>query len=63
MAGFMEGSGVRSEGGIRSGLEDLDLSTDFKPVETGDVSTAALTECPAKEEASLEAAVRSLAWQ
>lgn len=40
VAGFMEGSGVRSEGGMRSGLEDLDLSTDFKPVEAGDVSTA-----------------------
>lgn len=63
MAGFMEGSGVRSEGGIRSGLEDLDLSTDFKPVETGDVSTAGLAERPANEDASLEAAVRSLAGE
>lgn len=63
MAGLMEGSGVRSEGGIRSGLEDLDLSADFKPVETGEVSTAGLAECPAREEASLEAVVRSLAGQ
>lgn len=47
---------MRSEGGIRSGLEDLDLSTDLKPVEArdGDASTAGLAECPADEEASFE---------
>lgn len=60
MTGLMEGSGVRSEGGISSGLEDRDLSTDFKPVETGDESTAGH---PANEEASLAAAVRSLAGE
>lgn len=61
VAGLMEGSGVRSEGGISSGLEDLDLSTGFKPVETRDMSNAGL-ECPCNWEASLEAVVRSLAW-
>lgn len=25
VAGFIEGSGLRSEGGIRSGLDDVDL--------------------------------------
>lgn len=40
----MEGSGLRSEGGMRSGLQDVDSlgfgisSTDFMPTETGAVS-------------------------
>lgn len=46
VVGFMKGSGLRSEGGMRSGLEDPDLlgfwvnSTDFILPETGVVPTA-----------------------
>lgn len=45
VAGFIDGSGLRSEGGIRSGLEDVDLlgfwvnSTDFMLKETSPISS------------------------
>lgn len=45
VAGFSDGSGLRSEGGIRSGLEDVDLlgfwvnSTDFMLKETSPISS------------------------
>lgn len=46
MVGFTKGSGLRSQGGMRSGLEDPDLfgfwvnSTDVILPETGAVPTA-----------------------
>lgn len=45
MAGFREGSGLRSEGGIRSGLEETDLPGSL--VHSNDVTLAeAATEPP-----------------
>lgn len=77
VVGFMKGSGLRSEGGMWSGLEDADLlgflvnSADFTLPETGTEPAAGVCTCelgagllewPARGGVLLEAAFGSVDW-